>query len=196
MRWIVLILGTIAACGCADHRADLQTQAAQQSEQMQGWNNELIGSSRHPAWFQESDAAAVNHGGRRCHCGLVPRPARMWALITRGTRPLLVHRARGQPRLLVDADPVLCQVYGFVAGTVIVAIGDQLTPEEHPVVAQGVADDVAPMSQAEHHGDGAILEFTDDLLSAAQHRAAVPAGQSNQPITQTGVSRYVVTAGR
>ena len=52
MRWIVLILGTIAACGCADQKADLQTQAERQTEQMQGWNSELIGSSRHPSWFQ------------------------------------------------------------------------------------------------------------------------------------------------
>ena len=52
MRWIVLFLGTIVACGCADQRADLQTQAAQQQEQMQGYNNDLLGSSRHPSWFQ------------------------------------------------------------------------------------------------------------------------------------------------
>ncbi len=52
MRWIVLIVGSLVACGCADQRADVQTQAERQTEQMQGWNNELIGSSRHPGWFQ------------------------------------------------------------------------------------------------------------------------------------------------
>ena len=52
MRWIVLILGTIAACGCVDHRADLQSQAVQQSQQVQDWNNELAGGSKHPSWFR------------------------------------------------------------------------------------------------------------------------------------------------
>ncbi|QEH36730.1 hypothetical protein OJF2_53150 [Aquisphaera giovannonii] len=52
MRRFLLVLGLLFAFGCADQSADLTTQAAQQTEQMRDLNSSLIGSSRHPAWFQ------------------------------------------------------------------------------------------------------------------------------------------------
>ena len=63
MRWIVLILGTIAACGCADHRADLQTQAAQQSEQMQRLEQRTCWQFTSSFLVSIGDLAAVDHCG-------------------------------------------------------------------------------------------------------------------------------------
>jgi hypothetical protein len=96
----------------------------------------------------------------------------------------------------VDARPIVSQGKCFVAGTVRVAIGQQLATEEHSVIAESVADNEAPVSQPEHEGDGAVVKLTNDLAAAAQHRAAVPSGQADKPVTVPGVTRYVATADR
>src|SRR4051794_32935749 len=53
----------------------------------------------------------------------------------------------------VDHCPVFSEGDGFTAGTVLVAAGHKLSPEQHPVVAQGIADDEPPVSEAEHQGE-------------------------------------------
>ena len=63
-----------------------------------------------------------------------------------------------------------------MAGTVFVAVGQEFAPEQHPVVAQGVADDEPPVGQAEHEGEGAIPELTDDLGFGSRASCCRPSG--------------------
>src|SRR5271157_2103150 len=96
----------------------------------------------------------------------------------------------------VDASPILGEFHSLVASFMLIAPGQEFPTKEHPVVAQGVADDVALVRQAEHQGDGAIPMLTHDLAATGKHRAAIPAGQADAPVLVLGVTRYVVRVHR
>ena len=72
----------------------------------------------------------------------------------------------------VDLGPVLGQVRRFTAGLIFTAIGEEFASEQHPVVAQGVADHEQPISHAEHKGDGAVVKMR--TISVRQASIVVP----------------------
>jgi hypothetical protein len=63
---------------------------------------------------------------------------------------------------------------GLTACLLIVASDEKFASEEHAVVTEGVADDVAPMGESKHESQGAVVVHSHDLATAGEHDLAAP----------------------